>query len=333
MIDSWAKDLDLPKAYKEGAQARHEPQKLMNERQKEIFENAIKGVESKYAEPNAQQSLQKAITENKYLGREKEAGIKQKEAMAQLPYGGMVTGDLMQSLMTENILNNPNIPQATKDRVKRDRDSLVRQREMGNTPMSAKLREDEVRISNDPNMTEDEKAEAIALNRAANRRGSTTESSQMMATRADITGMGFDELMKPEVLTALSQYSGYKGAAEKLSDNIEKRLTRKTPERLLAYDDAQTIAFNTAKNLRAAIKDSIDPRVGKEYLDKLDPANLDRNPDEVIRILEAGRRFFEKESKAIYRNAGRVQKKEQKEEKSQFIKPGAKIDPTIWKEM
>jgi len=45
------------------------------ENQKAAIQNKIYGVEQKYAEPNAQQALQKAILFNKYYGPEKEADI------------------------------------------------------------------------------------------------------------------------------------------------------------------------------------------------------------------------------------------------------------------
>lgn len=80
MVDSWAKNLDIAKAYKEGTQARHEPQRLMNERQKEMLENELAQAINPHKINQAKLSAEQTAIQNKYMPREKESEIAGRQA-------------------------------------------------------------------------------------------------------------------------------------------------------------------------------------------------------------------------------------------------------------
>lgn len=313
MIDSWAKDLDIAGNFKKGAEAARMPQDIKNEQMRARLANSMQEAILPYAGQTAAAGLEEALLKNKYYGPKTEADIamnrahaKQYEAQSMLPGGGAITGDILQSLLTEKYANDPNVPQATKDRVVREREALIRQRLMGNTPFGAKIREDDERISNDSSLSGDQKREAIAANRAHLAKTVKNATLQNQGVRAEITQMGFDELTKPSTLKALTQYGGYQGALRKELDEKASALTGKSPQRLLDYTNARTIAENTAMNLRAAINESVQPEKGKAILAQLDAANWDTAPDRAIATIKAAAKFFEREKAAIDRENGKV---------------------------
>jgi len=314
-------DMDFADMLQKGIALRHEPQRLMREKEKELLANSLKQNELNYAPQTSEADI-----------RLKQGHATQYENMAKLPYGGNVTGDVMQSIMVHNILNDPNAPAELKQLVGGDRKALIRQRLMGNTPESAKLREDEQRIMNDPNLSDQEKEDAIGYNRSKNIKNSVIPELEVQKTRADITSEGFEKLLQPDMLEALTQYSGGPGTAKRAADEWEKWLTGKTPERLLKYEDAESTAEGVAMNLRAAIKESVSPAKGEKILDMISPANIKRSPEQAIRRLQAAADFFETERKGIYQGTGRTLKpKTQNNKKTNYEGKTRNLDLTTRK--
>lgn len=314
----WARD--FAKNIQEGMNMYNLPQKLMGEREQMAFNNALMNqkvqqgqAEAPFNAQNAQSNAAIQANTARFAPQMSEADIRLKqghatqyENMAKLPYGGNITGDLMQSIMAHKIINDPNAPTELKEQVKRDRDALIRQRLMGNTPMSAKLREDEERIWNDPKIPYEQKQELIDLNRAANVKGSVIPELEVQRTRAEITSEGFDKLLEPKMLDALTSYSGLEGMKKRTADEWEKFSTGRAPERLLMYEDALATAESVSMNLRAAIKESVSPAKGKEILDMISPQSLMRNKEQAIRRVKAAAAFFDEiEKKQINKSTGR----------------------------
>src|SRR5712671_3126721 len=276
-------DMDFADMLQKGIALRHEPQRLMREKEKELLANSLKQNELNYAPQTSEADI-----------RLKQGHATQYENMAKLPYGGNVTGDVMQSIMVHNILNDPNAPAELKQLVGGDRKALIRQRLMGNTPESAKLREDEQRIMNDPNLSDQEKEDAIGYNRSKNIKNSVIPELEVQKTRADITSEGFEKLLK--------------------------------------YEDAESTAEGVAMNLRAAIKESVSPAKGEKILDMISPANIKRSPEQAIRRLQAAADFFETERKGIYQGTGRTLKpKTQNNKKTNYEGKTRNLDLTTRK--
>lgn len=298
----WARD--FAENLKKGMETYNLPQKLLAEREQMALNNALQRENVQQQQMLTPFTAEKAQTDI----RLKQGQAQHHENMNRMPYGGLVTGDVGQDLAIEMILNDPNASPELKKRALEGRKLLLRQREMANTPMSAKLREDEERIWNDPNIPQDKKEELIGLNRAANVKGSVIPELEVQKTRADITAEGFEQLLQPDMLKALTQYSGGPGTALRAADEWEKWWTGKTPERLLKYEEAESVAEGVAMNLRAAIKESVSPAKGEKILDMISPANIKRSPEQAIRRLQAAADFFETERRGIYKGTGRTLK-------------------------
>ncbi len=296
----WARD--FADNLRKGMETYNTPQKLLSEQEQRVIANAFnkeKTLQEQAVTPFAAEKAQTDI-------RLKQGQAMHHENMNRMPYGGLVTGDVGQDLALHMILNDPNASAELKKSAEEGRRLLLRQRAMANTPEATKLREDEQRIMNDPNMSYQDKQDAIGFNRAKNIKNSIIPEIEVQKTRADITAEGFEKLLQPEMLEALTQYSGTEGTLKRGADEWQKWWTGKTPERLLMYEDAESTAEGVAMNLRAAIKESVSPKKGEQILDMISPANLKRSPEQAVRRLKAAAEFFEIERRGIYKGTGRT---------------------------
>jgi len=306
---------DLHENLQKGMQTYNMPQQVRQEFEAKQLANALSKEQALQAQAQTPYAAQNAasnasILQNTaaYAPRMSEAEIKKLEMLGmlggmQFPGGmGLVQGEEAAAKMYGR--GSPQYKRAVAFN-----DALERQRLMSGTPESTRLREDNERIAQDPNIPAADKATLIALNNAKNEKNSVNAELAVMGVRAEITEMGFDELLKPEVSEALTVYSGPYGSIEYGIDQFTKTVTGKTPERLLAHRHAVTTAKNTAKNLRAAIKDSVTPTAAKDILSMLDASSFDKSPEEALAVLKATAMFFEKEKQAIDAATGKFKKK------------------------
>lgn len=303
--------IDFGDLLKKGMQLRHEPQRLLEERQQAELSNRLGQQKSQFNEaelPFASRNAQSAsdIQSNtaKYAPEMSQAEIDKMRSLAaiggmQFP-GGM---GLVQGEESARRMWGPNDPRTL--RASKFNDLLAYVREMSGTPPSTKLRVDNQRIMNDPNIPEDQKREMIALNNAANVKGSVIPKLEVQRTRAEITAEGFNKLLEPKMLNALTTYSGYGGTKRRAADEWEKLWTGKTPERLLMHEEAESTAEGVAMNLRAAIEESVSPFKSKQILDMISPSSLKRSPEQAMRRLKAAAKFFEIEKREIDKATGR----------------------------
>lgn len=308
LVDSAFGNLDFGEMLRKGMQLRHEPQRLLRQQEQEKLANAL-----------GKEKVAQAQATTPFVPRQLEADIKQKELMSKLPYGGQIPGDVGQALYT-HFLEQIGHPAGADAR--RARETLFGGRELnmalgpkkaGTTNYKLELENEEIR--NNPDLSEQEKKDRIGSNNAAISKNSRIAVLEEQKTRADITSEGFEKLLQPDMLDALTTYSGPDGFFKKRSDDWEKYTTGITPPRMLLHDEAQATAEATAMNLRAAIKESVSPQKGKQILDIISPASLSVSKEQAKRRIQAAADFFEDiEKKALYKSTGREE--EYKKEKN-----------------
>lgn len=321
---------DFAKLLGQGMALRHEPQRLMREKEKELLANALQ-----------KEKVGQAQAETPWHGQLSEANAKIKTAMASRPFAGTLGGDVGQAvdLAYLEAIGYPGAKDAREMRTSQleSRVETTRLKDKNASTINQKLRKEDKEIDADPYMSQEEKTEAKALNKAQREKVARTGPMIDRIVSGEITEEGIKKLLEPNVKKALTQYSGAQGHGMWLADKAAAAISGKSPQRLLDYADAVSTAKNTANNLRIAIKESVSPAKAEEILSLLDSTDWSTQPDEAIAALESTAKFFADEMRIIRKHSGVVEpkskqenmavvKKQAQEAKSQNIQPAKKTE-------
>jgi hypothetical protein len=289
------------------------PDKLEEEARKRRLENALKEVEVKYAEPNAQQSLATGSEElkakrlanaiaEKYGMSEKEADILVKKAQAKhyedqaagRTFAPSALGKLVQE-RNDLAAKNPNDPLiAEYDRVIKAQGAGKSYAPSGLGKLANELREVEEGFLPGSNgsvpLTPDQQ-DNLRNQYLLKMQQTTTDSVNREQV---IKGQNLLKSQEESNIDALTRYAGPTGAA-KLAAAKAKALAGHPSEEYLEYVEAQAAAEIEVDEYRDFLKTSITPETRKALQDLINPHTFLLSPEEAKRKIQKARDTIKKQ--------------------------------------
>lgn len=275
---------DFAKLLQQGMQLRHEPERLMRQKEQEQFSNILRKEQGLQAQAETPFVGQRAQADINY----KQAQAKAAEQQANLPFGGRLTGVANEALGLE-LLKQQYGPDSEvyKNAVKRYQSDL-RSSDILNEYRQALSGTTEKRVATPFKKLEMEIEE---INARKDLPDSEKERLTEMAKLAQIKGITLPEFQKRSAFASnidktlekinpdnLVQYGGLAGEARKKGSKGLSALGV-TLGNYKRYQDALTSSKLLAKQVRQFYGDSITPQVQEALQELVNPANWATNPE------------------------------------------------------
>ena len=302
--------------YLKGYEGGMAPERLQEEAKKRKLENALKEVEAKYAEPNAQQNLAmgeqnlqskklaNAIAEQ-FGVSEKEAEIALKQAQAShykdqaagRTFAPSALGKLIQERndLAEQDPNSPLL--AEYDRViKATGGNKFAPSGLGKLYTELQQVEDGFLPGSNGTIPlnaaeQDDLRKKYKLQIQKNTTDQPTRTSSLQGTN-------LLKSINASDIDALTKYSGPMGAAQLKSDQA-KDLAGKPTEKYLKYLEALQAVQLEAKELRQFFGDSITPEAANAIYEMVNATSLTRSPEAAKRMIQKSRDTIKKQVKTF----------------------------------
>jgi hypothetical protein len=292
--------------YYKGYEQAQTPAKLARERIKEELMNSIYGTQAKYAEPLAQQGLQKAQLENQYYGRSKEADIAESIARAQ-HYRDQASGRTFAPSALGKLIQERNDLEAREpdspllaeyDRVIKAQGASKQYAPSSLGKLANELQQVEEGFlpgSNGSIALSPEQQDELRNNYALQMQKAASDQT----TRTTVLrGQNLLQSINASNIDDLTRYSGLKGSA-KLKLEQAKDLNGKPSEEYLKYLEATQAAQLEAKELRQFFGDSITPEVQDAIYKMVNATSLTKSPEAAKRMIQKSRDTIKKQIKTF----------------------------------
>lgn len=298
---------DFAKLLQQGMQLRHEPERLLRQKEQEEFSNILRKEQGLQAQAETPFAGQRAEADINY----KQAQAKAAEQQANLPFGGRLTGVANEALGLEllkqqygpdsevykNAANRYQSDLEAINELNRYRRSLGGTSEKRASTTLGKMEMEIADIMNRKDLPIEEKEAALSRYKLARQKQISDSDSRKRALFASNVDKTLDNINEKHLV----QYGGAKGQAKLQIDKL-KAATGNAPKEYENYQDALTGAKLLSKQIRQFYGDSITPQVQEQLAEMVNPATWANNPDVALKKFNRFKKILQSETET-YRGA------------------------------